>query len=69
MPTIPQVSVTDSTYTEGTLGLFVGFQNSNRFKEGTFRYVHAADMHIPEPSTLMLAMLGMTSICCYRRRR
>lgn len=24
---------------------------------------------IPEPTTLLLAMLGMTSVCCWRRRR
>ena len=24
---------------------------------------------VPEPTTILLAMLGMTSVCCYRRRR
>ncbi len=24
---------------------------------------------IPEPATILLAMLGMTSVCCWRRRR
>ena len=69
MPPIPQVSVTDSVYTQGPISLFVGTQFGDRRKEGTFRYVHAADMHIPEPTTILLAMFGLTSVCCYRRRR
>jgi hypothetical protein len=66
MPDQPQVTATDSTYSEGKT-MIVNF--TENFNIATFRYVHVADMHIPEPTTLLLAMLGMAGTCCYRRRR
>ena len=64
MPDQPQVTATDNTYTEGTMRIANETRNNNI---STFRYVHVADMHIPEPTTLLLAMFGMTSVCCWRR--
>jgi hypothetical protein len=66
MPDQPQLTATDSAYSEGTMRLASAIDNLNI---GTYRYVHVADMHIPEPTTLLLAMLGMAGPCCYRRRR
>jgi hypothetical protein len=65
MPDQPQLTATDNTYSEGAMRIVNDKENLNI---GTFRYVHVADSHIPEPSTLLLAMLGMAGTCCYRRR-
>jgi hypothetical protein len=67
MPDQPQLTATDNKYSEeGRVGLSNDVHNLNI---ATFRYVHVADSHIPEPTTLLLAMLGMAGTCCYRRRR
>ena len=70
MPDQPQLTATDSTYSEGTMRIVNDAENSNI---ATFRYVHVADSHIPipipEPTTILLVMLGMAGTCCYRRRR
>ena len=68
MPDQPQLTAIDidNTYSEGTMRIVNDAENSNI---ATFRYVHVADSHIPEPTTLLLAMLGMAGTCCYRRRR
>jgi hypothetical protein len=66
MPDQPQLTATDSTYSGGTMRIASETINNNI---STFRYVHVADMHIPEPSTILLAMIGMAGACCYRRRR
>ena len=66
MPNQPQSTATDSTFSEGTMRIVSDAQNLNI---STFRYVHVADMHIPEPTTTLLAMFGMAGACCYRRRR
>jgi hypothetical protein len=66
MPDQPQLTATDNTYSEGTMRIVNDAENLNI---GTFRYAHVADSHMPEPSTLLLAMFGMAGTCCYRRRR
>ncbi len=69
MPDQPQLTATDSTYSEGAMRIVNDAENSNI---ATYRYVHVADSHIPpvpEPTTLLLAMFGMAGACCYRRRR
>ena len=68
MPDQPQYTAIDSTYSEGTMRIVNGTTDNNN-NITTFRYVHVADMHIPEPTTILLAMLGMASVCCLRRRR
>ena len=66
MPDQPQLTATDSTYSEGTMRIAGETTNNNIT---TFRYVHVADSHIPEPTSILLAMFGMAGTCCYRRRR
>jgi hypothetical protein len=69
VPDQPQLTATDNTYSEGTMRIVNDKENLNI---GTFRYVQVADSHIPiipEPTTLLLAMLGMAGTCCFRRRR
>jgi hypothetical protein len=46
MPDQPQVTATDSTYSGGTMRI----ANDREINIATFRYVHLADSHIPEPA-------------------
>jgi len=69
MPDQPQLTATDNTYSEGTMRISNDDNNPENLNIATFRYVHVADSHIPEPTTLLLAMLGTAGTCCYRRRR
>jgi hypothetical protein len=68
MPGQPQLTATDNTYSAGPMRIF---SDADGLNVSTFRYVHVADSHIPipEPTALLLAMLGMAGPCCYRRRR
>lgn len=63
IPASPQVVVSDSTYTEGNVGIF----SNESPGVSTFRFVHAADTHIPEPSTTVLAVLGLGGALAIRR--
>lgn len=64
MPSNPQVVVSDSTYETGIVGVVsvppIG-EDPSPFP-GTFRFVHVADTHIPEPSTLVLALLAAVAL-------
>jgi hypothetical protein len=64
MPGEPQLTRIDSTYESGFAGIL-----SVRGATGSFRSVEAADMHIPEPSALTLAALGLLGLIARRRRR
>ena len=67
MPAVPQLVAHDSTYASGFVGVV---STASRGNTSTFRYVHVANEHIiPEPATILLAMLGMASVCVWRRRR
>ncbi|MFV1966266.1 MAG: hypothetical protein ACC628_12650 [Pirellulaceae bacterium] len=57
IPGQPQLVAQDDTYASGFVGIFSGSGVFNQ-NIGTFRYVHVADMHIPEPPTLVLAALA-----------
>lgn len=60
----PQATAVDDTYESGLVS--VGSSTEGR---ATFRYVHVADMHIPEPSALFLAVVGMLGLAIVYRRR
>jgi len=63
MPDAPQLVVSDSTYATGAVGLISVTDNPSN-SSGTFRFVHVADMHIPEPSTTTLVgMAGLGLLC------
>ena len=66
MPDQPQLTATDSTYSGGTMRIASETINNNI---STFRYVHVADSHIPEPSALTLTALGLLGLIAYGRRR
>jgi hypothetical protein len=66
MPDQPQLTATDSKYSEGTMRISNNADNPNI---STFRYVHVADMHIPEPSALALTVLGLLGLIANGRRR
>ncbi len=69
MPDQPQIVVFDGTYAEGPVGLisagFAGVPSDST----TFRYVEAANTHIPEPSTNVLLSLGGFGLLYARQRK
>jgi len=69
MPDEPQVVVFDDTYPEGPAGLisagFAGIATDST----TFRFIHVANTHIPEPSTFVLMSLGVFGLLYARRRK
>lgn len=68
MPEDPQISVTDNTYSGGTIRLFSS-DGPDDNGVATFRYVWVADEHIvPEPSSLLLSLLGVCAVGCAARR-
>jgi hypothetical protein len=74
MPVKPLLEANATRLASGTVQLFVGGEdrrepNPQDVGTGRFRYVHVADSHIiPEPTTLLLAIVGMAGTCCYRHR-
>jgi hypothetical protein len=68
MPASPQLTEQDNVWTEGGhlgLSLNPNLDGGDSQASVVFRYYAV----VPEPATLLLAMLGMASVCCYRRRR
>ena len=67
MPNEPQVVAFDNTYAEGPVGLissgFAGIPSDST----TYRFIHVADTHIPEPSTFVLMRLGVCGLLYARR--
>ena len=68
MPASPQVTAVDGTHPDGVISLF-----SARFDgpdpEAIFRYVHVDTKHIPEPSTALLTLVGLTCLLGWQRRK
>jgi hypothetical protein len=62
-----QISVTDSTYTSGYTGLF-GVIRTSQGVDPTFDNFLVSTV-VPEPSTLTLAGLGLSTLLLYRRRQ
>jgi hypothetical protein len=69
MPDEPQVVVFDDTFTEGPAGLISAGLAAGPSDSTTFRFVHVADTHIPEPSTFVLMGLGVCGLLYARRRK
>jgi hypothetical protein len=73
MPTEPLFSVVDSMHDSGTIAMFAGSEDfsptSQQPVAAAFRYVLVADEHIPEPSTLILSLLGLCAVGISRRRK
>jgi len=68
MPVEPLLTLTDDQLPAGKVN--VGGTGNGEHVEAVFRYVHLADMHIPEPSTFLLASLGLLfGLACARRLR
>ena len=71
MPSSPLYSRTSSALTEGIPGVSYGpsiIPPLGGSGTALFRYVHVADVSIPEPSTFALTALGLLGPLCYRRR-
>jgi hypothetical protein len=67
MPKEPQVVAFDDTYAEGPVGLLSAGPTGGRSDSTTFRFVHVANTHIPEPSTFVLMRLGVCGLLYARR--
>jgi len=69
MPDEPQVVAFDATYPEGPAGLISAAFVASPTDSTTYRFVHVANTHIPEPTTLVLMGLGGLVLLCARRVR
>jgi hypothetical protein len=69
MPNEPQVVAFDNTYAEGPVGLISSSAAGLPSDSTTYRFVHVANTHIPEPSTVVLMSLGGFVLLYYARGR
>jgi hypothetical protein len=67
MPDEPQVVAFDNTYPEGPAGLVSAAFNANPTDSTTFRFIHVANTHIPEPSSFVLMSLAACGLLYARR--
>ena len=67
MPGSAQVEVTDSAYASG--GIALTSTDGPNDSVGVFRYVHVADMSIPEPSAAALLLFGTCAAMILVRNR
>lgn len=66
MPTEPLLSATDGSLTSGEFGFdYFAYEPTSPLGSAVYRYVHVASTHIPEPSTVLLAVLLL--ICSIAR--
>jgi hypothetical protein len=68
MPKEPQVVVFDNTFAEGPVGLISAGFAGGPSHSTTFRFVHVAKTHIPEPLSSVLMSLGGFGLLYSRRR-
>lgn len=70
MAPVASVSVTDSTYSSGTVGAFaIGIQGETTPVDITFDNLTASAVTVPEASTLGLLAIGAASVVCGITRR
>jgi hypothetical protein len=71
MPSAPLLTATNNRHVQGEVGIdYFSLQPSPMLGNAIFRYVHVASSHIPEPSTLLIVIVGgMTATICPRHRR
>ncbi len=69
MPALPQLVAFDGTYAEGPAGLVSAGSAGGPLDSTTFRFVHVANTHIPEPSTCVLLSLGGCGLLYAHRRK
>jgi RNA polymerase sigma factor (sigma-70 family) len=62
-PQQPQLQATSNHRINGTIGIYYNPPDSGG--AGTFRYVHVADMPIPEPSSFVLGSLGAVALASF----
>jgi hypothetical protein len=68
MPLEPQLTATDDVLPMGEFGVFFDAgPDAATPGSGVFRYVHVASTHIPEPSTLAIALLGAIGLVGWMR--
>ena len=67
MPSDPTVTVTNSIMTAGDMATYV--VSSGGPVQSVLRFVHVADTHIPEPSTLLLCLLALGVVGAWQNRR
>lgn len=65
-PEVPTVTVRDSLYSDGRVGVYVDDVVTNGATQAAFRYFEA--VVIPEPSTAVLSVLGLLGLLAWRRK-
>ncbi|MFV1969243.1 MAG: PEP-CTERM sorting domain-containing protein [Pirellulaceae bacterium] len=68
MPAAPYVTAYDTTFTAGTVGL-VSVPGGQGYGDVFFRYVYVADERIPEPSSIVLALVGLAGLVTFALKR
>jgi hypothetical protein len=71
MPAAPLLTATDNRIVSGEVGIdYFALEASPMLGNAIYRYVHAASSHIPEPSTLLMVIIGgITATICPRKSR
>jgi len=73
MPATPLLTATSSSYPQGVIGIdYFSNEPVPPLGNAVFRYVHVADMHIPEPTSSVLAgsaVAGLLGIARLKRHR
>jgi len=68
MPVTPTLAVTDDVLSDGAAGVLIDTGDPGA-GSAVFRYVHVADMHIPEPSAIILSAYGLLACLIVPRNR
>ena len=68
MPAKPHATIEDDLLTSGVVDLWINAIPSGSVR-GAFRFVHIANAHIPEPSTLLLCIIALAVVSGWRKRR
>lgn len=69
MPGEPALQVVDDTYANGAVGLIAARAGGDPNASATFRFIRVADAHIPEPSTVLQALIGAFGLIALSMRR
>jgi hypothetical protein len=70
MPAAPLITATNSSYPQGVVGIdYFSVEAIPPLGSGVFRFVHVADMPIPEPSSAVFVLVGSWAAVAIRKGR